>query len=121
MRFRYSRWDGSQQLPDLDADELLEAMADDLLFDGDPRSALQRMLRAGHADAAGAAPPGLKDLLERLRQRRQQQLDRYDLGSSLDDIQRKLDQILQTERRGSTVGCRRPVKGRSRGSCPRPR
>jgi hypothetical protein len=27
----YSRWDGSQRLDDLDADQLLEAMSDDIL------------------------------------------------------------------------------------------
>ena len=36
MLSRYSRWDGSQSLPDFDADDLLAAMADDLLADGDP-------------------------------------------------------------------------------------
>ena len=100
MRFRYSRWDGSQDVPDLDAEELLGEMADDVLFDGDPRRALQRMMREGLRPPQGSRVPGLKDLLEKLRRRRQQQLERYDLGSSLDDIKRKLDQILQTERSG---------------------
>ena len=45
MLIRYSRWDGTQQLSDLDADELLGAMADDLLADGDLRNALRRLLQ----------------------------------------------------------------------------
>ena len=99
MRIRYSRWDGTQQIGDLDADELLEAMSDDLMSDGDIRRALQRMFQRG-AQMPQGRMPGLQDLLKQLRQRRQQQLDRYDLGSALDDIKKKVDEILKTEREG---------------------
>ncbi|HEU4368982.1 MAG TPA: VWA domain-containing protein [Methylomirabilota bacterium] len=97
--FRYSRWDGTQRI-DLDADELLSAMADDLLYDGDPWRALRRMMQQGARMPEGQRMPGLKDLLERLKRQRQQRLDRYDLGSSLDDIKRKLDEVVATERQG---------------------
>src|SRR6266567_628599 len=40
---RYSRWDGTQAVPDLDADELLSAMSDDLLAEGDLMSALEQL------------------------------------------------------------------------------
>ncbi len=96
----YSRWDGSQRLDDLDADELLDAMADDLC-----RTAI-RGARCGASSSAarknpdGARLPGLQDLLNQLRRQRQQQLDRYDLASVLDDIKQKLDDILKTEREG---------------------
>ena len=96
----YSRWDGSQRLDDLDADQLLEAMSDDILSDGDPWSALRRLFQRGARNPDGANLPGLQDLLNRLRRQRQRQLDRYDLSSVLDDIKRKLDKILQTEREG---------------------
>ena len=96
----YSRWDGSQRLDDLDADQLLDAMSDDLLSDGDPWSALRRLFQRGAKNPNGANLPGLQDLLNRLRRQRQQQLDRYDLSSVLDDIKQKLDKILQTEREG---------------------
>ncbi|MGH7402685.1 MAG: VWA domain-containing protein, partial [Candidatus Rokuibacteriota bacterium] len=90
----YSRWDGSQRLDDLDADQLLDAMSDDLLSDGDPWSALRRLFQRGARNPDGANLPGLQDLLNRLRRQRQQQLDRYDLSSVLDDIKQKLDNIL---------------------------
>ncbi|HSB43101.1 MAG TPA: VWA domain-containing protein, partial [Methylomirabilota bacterium] len=96
----YSRWDGSQRIDDLDADQLLDAMSDDLLSDGDPWSALRRLFQRGARTPDGANLPGLQDLLNRLRRQRQQQLDRYDLSSVLDDIKQKLDKILQTEREG---------------------
>jgi uncharacterized protein with von Willebrand factor type A (vWA) domain len=97
--YRYSRWDGTQKI-DLDADELLSAMADDLLADGDPWRALRRLMQQGARLPEGQRMPGLKDLLERLRRQKQQRLDRYDLGSSLEDIKKKLDDIVQTERQG---------------------
>src|ERR671924_1519925 len=95
--FRYSRWDGTQRI-DLDADELLSAMADDLLADGDPWRALRRLMQQGARMPEGQRMPGLKDLLERLRRQRQQRLERHDLGGSLEDIKRKLDEIIATER-----------------------
>ncbi len=71
VRSRYSRWDGSQSLPDFDADDLLAAMADDLVADGDPRRALERLLRQGFRTRDGEQVPGLRDLLARLRRQRQ--------------------------------------------------
>ena len=100
MLIRYSQWDGSQQGPDLDADDLLEQMADDVLMDGDAWRALQRLLQQGARGAEGRQVPGLQDLLQRLRQRRKERLDRYDLGSSLEDIRRKLDDVVRAEREG---------------------
>ena len=47
----YSRWEGSQRIDDLDADQLLDAMSDDLLSDGDPWSA-PRSLPRGTAPAS---------------------------------------------------------------------
>ena len=100
MRIRYSQWDGSQRIDDLDADDLLNAMADDLTADGDIWNALRRLFQRGMHDQHGPQMPGLQDLLQQLRKRRQQQLDRYDLGSALEDIKKKLEQVVKTEREG---------------------
>src|SRR6266508_4500249 len=89
---RYSRWDGTQAVPDLDADQLLSAMSDDLLADGDLWNALRRLFQRGAQDPHGGRMPGLQDLLKRL--------DQYDLGSALEDIKKKLAEILETERAG---------------------
>jgi uncharacterized protein with von Willebrand factor type A (vWA) domain len=118
--FRYSRWDGSQDLPDLDAEAVLDAMAEDLLYDGDPWNALRRLLQQGMQPPEGPRLPGLKDLLERLRQRRQQQLDRYDLGSSLEDIRRKLEDVVRTERAGMDRRLGEAREGAQRGQVPPP-
>ncbi|HKC96508.1 MAG TPA: VWA domain-containing protein [Methylomirabilota bacterium] len=100
MLFRYSRWDGSQHLADLDADDLLAAMSDDLMSDGDLWNALRRMFQRGLQNPQGPRMPGLQNLMDRLRKRRQEQLDRYDLGSALEDIKKKLDEVIATERKG---------------------
>src|SRR3989442_496232 len=66
MLFRYSRWDGTQHLADLDADDLLAAMSDDLMSDGDLWNALRRMFQRGVQDANGHRMPGIQDRLEGL-------------------------------------------------------
>ncbi|MBI3638101.1 MAG: VWA domain-containing protein [Candidatus Rokubacteria bacterium] len=100
MLFRYSRWDGSQDVPDLDADDLLDRLSDDVLSHGDPWSAIQRMLQQGMRRPDGERVRGLRDLLERLRQKRQHELSRWDLDTSMEDIAKKLEDVIQTERQG---------------------
>ncbi len=97
MLTHYSRWDGSQELPSFDADDILEAMSDDLMSDGDLQRALQRLLRWGAENRDGDRMPGLRDLLERLRQQRREQLDRYNVSDIMKDLQEKLEDVLETE------------------------
>ena len=99
-QFSYSNWDGSQHVLDLDAESLLEAMSDDLLEEGDLWRALQRLFRQGAQNQEGQRMPGLQDLLQQLRQKRQQQLQRSNLGDTLKDIREKLQEIQKTERQG---------------------
>jgi uncharacterized protein with von Willebrand factor type A (vWA) domain len=100
MFTRYSRWDGSQEPFGLDADELMEAMSDDLLDNGDLWRALQRMFRRGAENEQGDRMQGLRDLMEQLRNRRRENLDRYDMSSVLDDLRERLENVLKTEREG---------------------
>src|SRR5262245_29836931 len=75
-------------------------MSDDLMSDGDLWSALRRLFQQGAPMPQGGRMPGLQDMVNQLRKRRQQQLERYDLGSALEDIKKKLDEIMKTEREG---------------------
>jgi len=109
-RFRYTRWDGTQQIDAFTAEELLDAMADDLLAEGDVNRALQRLFRWG-VDRPDARLPGFRELLERVRERRQQILQRYDPGSVLRDLNERLEDVIQTERAGIE---RRVQEGRER-------
>ena len=98
--FQYSRWDGTQTGFDLDADALLEEMSDDLLYHGDLNAALRRMLQQGFRDRNDEELMGLREMLERLRQRRREELERRDLGGVYDDIAEKLREVTDQERAG---------------------
>ena len=100
MLIRYTRWDGTQSVPDIDTDELMAAMSDDLLYDGDLWRALQRLFQRGMQAPDGQRVPGLQDLLKQLRERKKQQQERYDLGSALEDVKKKLEEVVTTERQG---------------------
>ncbi|MBI3966762.1 MAG: VWA domain-containing protein, partial [Chloroflexi bacterium] len=110
--YEYSRWDGSQTVSPFDADDLMEALSDDLMADGDLRSALERLFRWGHQGPDADHMPGLQQLLEKLRQLRQEQLNKNNLNSVMDDIKERLEKILQTEREGIQ---RRLEENRQRG------
>ena len=98
--FNYSRWDGTQVGFDLDADSLLSEMSDDLLYHGDLNAALRRLLQQGFRDRNDEELMGLRDMLERLRQRRREELEQRDLGGVYDDIAEKLNEIVDQERAG---------------------
>jgi len=98
LRFRYSMWDGTQDVPDLTADEVLDNLTDDLMNFGDLQHALKNMMQRGMRNPAGDRMQGLRDLLQQLRQQRRQQLDRFDLSSIFDDLKRQLDEIVGMER-----------------------
>jgi uncharacterized protein with von Willebrand factor type A (vWA) domain len=97
-RFTYSRWDGSQRGFDLDADLLFDQLTDELLYHGDVNAALRRMMQDGMRDAEGNRLDGLRDLMDKLRQERQDRLDRSNLGGVYDEIARELDDIVDEER-----------------------
>ncbi len=98
--FRYSAWDGTQVGFDLDADSLLSEMADELLYHGDLNAALRRMLQQGFRDRNGDDLMGMREMLDRLRQRRQEELEKRDLGGVYDDIAEKLNDVMNNERAG---------------------
>ncbi len=100
MFYRYSTWDGTQSIPPLDPEELLDMLSRDLLEDGDLRRALERLLMRGANRQDGNRMPGMRDMLERLRQRREDQLGRYDLGSMMEDLAERLQEIVDQEQGG---------------------
>lgn len=96
--FRYSRWDGTQVGFDLDADAVLSEMTDDLLYHGDLHAALRRMMQSGFRDRDSRRVQGMRELLEQVRKRRREQLDRYDLGGVYGEISERLDEVIEQER-----------------------
>jgi uncharacterized protein with von Willebrand factor type A (vWA) domain len=96
--FRYSRWDGTQTGFELDADDVLSELSDDLIYHGDLNAALRRLLQEGFRTPDGEQLAGLRELLERLRRRRREELENHDLGGVFEEIARELREIVAQER-----------------------
>ena len=99
---RYARWDGTQTVPGLDADEILDALADDVMAEGDLAEALRRLMERGWRTSDPTRPDlaGLSELRERLRRRREELQERYQLRDVLADVRQELDEIVAEERAG---------------------
>ena len=98
--YRYSRWDGTQELFDIDANDLMDQLSEDLLKQGDVMRALRELFRNGAQNREGMQMTGLRDLMERLKNQRRQQLQRHNMDSVVDDLKERLEEILRTERQG---------------------
>ena len=94
-RFRYSRWDGTQAL-DISADDVLAAIADDLTEYGDLRWALRNLMSRGLRTDERQVQ-GLRDIMRKLRDRRRERLEQFDLSSVMRDIEQQLSRILDAE------------------------
>src|SRR5256886_8305896 len=97
---RYERWDGSQEPFGRDAEDLFDRLAEDLFQGGDFDYALHRLMSRGWRDRQGRRLPGFEEMLERLRQKRLQQLKRYNLNDVFSNIRERLNDILRRERQG---------------------
>ena len=96
MQIRYSRWDGTQDPlgPDLSAGDLLEAMSEEILAGEGADGAMRRLLRRGLRGRFS----GTDALSARLRRARRDEQARLDLEGPLDELVRRLDDILERER-----------------------
>jgi uncharacterized protein with von Willebrand factor type A (vWA) domain len=95
-RFRYGSWDGSQQAP-LSADDVLGAIAEDLMEYGDLKWAMRNLLSRGMTIPDGGYIQGLRDMLKKLREQKRERLQQFDLSSVMQDIEQKLAEILAME------------------------
>jgi len=100
-RYGYSRWDGSQHIEGLDADDILKALSDDYMENGNLQQALKRLMQDGIQSEDERRTMGLRELMERMRNQRNQQLNRYNMASGvMDDLREKLEEIKNLEREG---------------------
>ena len=97
-RFTYSRWDGTQSGFSMEADEVLGELTDDLLFHGDINAALRRMMREGMQDADGNRIEGLREMMDKIRQRKKEIEESGDLGGVYSEIADALRDIIDEER-----------------------
>jgi len=95
-RTRYRRWAGDPDplAPPFDPASALRRIADDVMAGVSPRTALRELLR--HGDERR---PGLDELQRRVAQRRQELLQRHDLGGTLRQARELLDHALLAERK----------------------
>ena len=98
--YKYSQWDGTQSVFDLGAEELMDRLSSDLLSHGDVWKAMRGLMRQGMQDRHGQRIPGLEDLVDQLKDMRRQQLQRYNINSVMEDLERRLQEVLETERQG---------------------
>jgi uncharacterized protein with von Willebrand factor type A (vWA) domain len=96
MRFRYSRWDGTQDPfgPDLAAGDVLDELADEVLMGGSADRALHRLLRRGMSGRF----EGLDAIRRRLGRRREQEEAALNLSGPLEDVREALEEVLELER-----------------------
>jgi len=100
-RYGYSRWDGTQNIEGLDADDILNALSDDFMEEGNLQQALKRLMQEGIRSEDGRKTMGLRELMERMRNMRNEQLNRYNMASGvMDDLREKLEEIKSLEREG---------------------
>ena len=110
---RFLRWDGSQLVPDLDADEILRALSDDVMEEGDIGEALRRLMERGWRSDDPTRPDmvGLQELMDRLARRRQELRERYQLSDVLGDIRQDLREIVEQERAAVDARLERSASG----------
>jgi uncharacterized protein with von Willebrand factor type A (vWA) domain len=100
-RYGYSRWDGTQRIEGLDADDILNALSDDYMENGNLQQALKRLMQDGIRSDDNKRAMGLREMMERLRNQRSEQLSRYNMASGvMDDLREKLEEIKRLEREG---------------------
>jgi len=99
-RHRFSAWDGSQEPLGSDVEALFDRLSEDVFHGWDFESALRRLLEQGWRDGRGKRLAGMDEMLDKLRRRRQTQLERFNLDSVFEDMREKLDRVISQERRG---------------------
>ena len=82
----------------MDADGILDELADDLMYHGDLDSALRRLMREGITDKDGKRIEGLREMMERIRQRKKELEESGDLGGVYSEIAEALQDVIDEER-----------------------
>ena len=93
-RYRYSKWDGTQHIFEFDTEELMDELADSLMHNSDLPYILWKLQRQSNG-VNKLRLSRLEEVLEQLRQSKQQQLD--GLSFTIESIKKELDDILQME------------------------
>jgi uncharacterized protein with von Willebrand factor type A (vWA) domain len=72
VRYGFRRFGEGDDFDDLDVEEMLALLADDFMENGDLEEAMDRLLREGFTTDSGERVEGLREILERTRQKRRE-------------------------------------------------
>src|SRR5947209_20568736 len=93
-RYGYSRWDGTQRIEGLDADDILNALSDDYLEGGNLQQALKRLMQEGGRSEDGRRTMGLRELMGRMRSQRNQQRNPYNMPSrAMAELREEVEEV----------------------------
>ncbi|TMA61213.1 MAG: hypothetical protein E6J80_00730, partial [Deltaproteobacteria bacterium] len=106
VTLHYTAWDGSQRVR-LSADQVFEKLAEHLSTTDDVQQAMDWLMRQG-VEGEDEKLKGLDDLVRDLREELRKRYRQFNLRSSLDELQQKLDDLLHQEKQ--TLAERRPQK-----------
>ena len=97
-RNRYDAWDGSQEPLPVDAEAIMNRISEDVFAGSDFEFAMRRILSSGWRTPGQQRLQGIEELVEQVRRRRLEQLNRFNLEGIFDDIAERLDRIISQER-----------------------
>jgi uncharacterized protein with von Willebrand factor type A (vWA) domain len=95
VQIRYSRWNGSSG-DSLDSDSVFDQLNDYMSETGDLQQAMRRLMQKGMKGEKQTK--GIEDLLSQVAKEMRKLYDEYRLQSAMDEVQEKLDSIVDQER-----------------------
>jgi len=100
VRARFARWSGGTEPfgADVSAEELLDALQDDLFEGMSPEHALERLLGRGMQRGMRGSVAGLQELRRRLDEARRRELERMGVEGPLRELEERLAGIVEQER-----------------------
>lgn len=97
LRRRYSRWDDTQDVEDMDAHAIFDELRDSLLYHGDVATALRELLSRGFSGNSPNRVQGISELLRRLRDEREEMLRELGISGPYNQIREALEEVLDLE------------------------
>ncbi|MGH7772569.1 MAG: VWA domain-containing protein [Candidatus Binatia bacterium] len=96
-RIRYSRWNSSSA-DSIGAESVFDQLNDYMNDTGDLQQAMRRLMQRG-LKQGDKRVPGLDDLLSQVAREMRRMYERYQIQSALDQVEQKLQSIIDQERR----------------------
>jgi uncharacterized protein with von Willebrand factor type A (vWA) domain len=93
VRYGFRRFSEGDDFDDLDVEEMLALLADDFMENGDLEEAMDRLLREGFTTDSGERVEGLREILERTRQKRREFEQQADPDGEMQRYREWLEEI----------------------------